>query len=156
MSDDKYPSGQLATIQDDLRKQAADSANLGDVPILTEQMQDIENEILRAIGPLTEQNAKSGVCIIVLTPRARASKPNLPGPYFDNVRIVGRVVENVTVNQSGTGTKKPASQVAEYLANAWHRKILSNGKVLVVTEISIVPDESNLIYDVLATTEFGL
>lgn len=156
MSDPKYPQGQMQTIQEDLVKKAKAAESLADVPILHERIQDIENEILRSLGPFTEVNQKTGICVVVLTPRARATKPNLPGPYFDRVTIVGRVIENVTVNLSSTGIGKPASQVAEYLANAWHHQLLANGKVCIVSEISIVADEQNLIYDVMAATEFGL
>ena len=88
-------------------------AYFSNVPVITEEISDIENAIQQAI-------AKLGVCVIVVTPTASASFPDTLKPYFDNIKIICRVVENVVLNRSTRGTNKPASDVAEMVSVLLH------------------------------------
>jgi len=142
--------GQLESLQDELATTLQKSEFFAPMPIITEKLQDIENEIARALGSL------GGVCVIVVTPRARVGTPNLPGPQFDDVDIVVRVIENVIVNQSATGTKIPASAVAEQVAANLHHVHTASGKIILCQQMGLVPDPDNLIYDVNFKTKFGV
>jgi hypothetical protein len=77
------------------------------VKVFTEQLADVEQALQ------IELEEASGLAVIVLTPGADVNHPNLPGPYFDNVRVVVQVVEHVTLNQGAGGTRKAAADVAE-------------------------------------------
>jgi len=147
----ELPVGQLTAIQDDLKTLLGADPFFQRIPIYTEKQKDIESEIERALGTL-----EGGACIIVVTPRARVTNPNIPGPYFDDVPIVVRVVENVLVNQGESGTQIPAAALAEQVAHACHHCLTAHGKTIICDSISLVPDESNLIYDVTFKTKFGL
>lgn len=156
MTQDPYPKGKLQALQDEIKKKLEKVSELSETSVFNEQSQDIENEIERALGTVTEKDGKCGVCIIVLTPRGRSSKPNLPGPYFDSITILVRIVESVIINQSATGTGKPASWYAERVAHGLHHFQTTDKKTVVCTDITLVPDEQNLIYDVSFRTEIGL
>lgn len=145
------PVGQLAEVQDSLSGLLKQSPFFARIPIFTEKLKDIENEIDTALGSLA-----GGACVVVITPKATVTKPNLPGPYFDDVVIVVRILENVLINQSPEGTQVPASALAEGVAHALHLQHTGGGKIIICAGLSIVPDEANLIYDVTFKTKFGL
>jgi len=147
----ELPVGQLAAIQDDLKALLGADPFFQRIPIFTEKQKDIESEIERALGTL-----EGGACIIVVTPSANVTNPNIPGPYFDDVPIVIRVVENVLINQGNGGTNIPASAIAEQVAHACHHCLTVHGKTIVCVRLALVPDDDNLIYDVTFKTKFGL
>ena len=61
-----------------------------------------------ALGPLNEQGGKTGLVAIILTPTANANFENVFGPFFDDIKIVVRVIENVPINQDpNSGTNFP-------------------------------------------------
>jgi hypothetical protein len=142
--------GQMAELQDELVTQLKKAQFFAPMPIITEKQKDIENEIDRALGSL------GGVCVIVLTPRANVSHTNLPGPHFDDVAVVVRIIENVLVNQSEAGTKIPASAVAEQVAANLHHLHTASNKIVLCQQLGLVADPDNLIYDVTFKTKFGV
>ena len=93
---------------------------LANVPVITEEQGDIENEIQRALGELEGVDGASGICIIILTPAGGVRNPNAPGPILDDFNVVLSVVENVMVNQSEQGTRKHAAEVVEFLLRYMH------------------------------------
>lgn len=84
------------------------------IPVITENIGDIETAIQQAIAQL-------GVCAIVVTPTANAAFPNCFKPYFNDIKIVVRIVENVILNRGPSGIQKPASDVAEVVAALLHQ-----------------------------------
>ena len=142
--------GQMEELQDELATVLEKSQFFADMPILTEKQKDIESEIERALGSL------GGACVIILTPRANVSHPNLPGPQFSDVSIVARVIENVLVNQSDAGTKNPASLIAEQVAANLHHVHTTSGKIVLCQQLGLVPDPDSLMYDVMFKTKFGV
>lgn len=120
------------------------------IPVLTENRGDIVAAIERTVAGL-------GIYAILLTPTARVSKPDIPGPFFDELRVVVRVTERVITNRSAAGTGQPAALVAEAAAAALHQwRPPGAGAVLRCAELTLVDHESLLTYDVVLLTEAGL
>ncbi len=93
---------------------------LKNLPLITEDKGNIENDIQVALGPLTTEGGKTGACIVILAPRARLPEGNAPGPTIDP-QFVLAVIENVSINQGDTGHKKSALQIVELLMRRIHR-----------------------------------
>lgn len=66
-----------------------------DIPVITEKIKDIENQVDQAVGRIA-------VCCLVVTPVAIISHGNMP-VYFEPVNLVIRTFENPTVNTTGKG-----------------------------------------------------
>jgi hypothetical protein len=130
------------------------------VPILTEHLKDITSEIATALGPLTGTGGKSGLVAILLTPTANVNFDNVFGPFFDHIKIVVHVVENVTVNQDPTtGTNVSAVDAAEKICALLHhfQPDGANGPVTVERPtITLGDDPTNLSYDIHFKTSAGL
>jgi len=119
------------------------------IPIITEDLLDIESRIAIAVGQL-------GACVILLTVTAEGNNPNVAGPQWEDIRLVARVKENVTINRAGGGTLQPASLVAEAVAHHLHHFTPSTtSNCIVVEKISLVPDDKHLTYDVLCKWRGG-
>lgn len=147
-----------------LRQQIADrlaaDSYFEDIPVLTEDRGDVENEIARALGTLTETGGKIGICAVVLTPFARIRTQELPGPYLDPLQLSVTIEENVLVNQATGGTQKHCSDVAERVATLLHkwlpdghtRPVLVSGNGISVVE----PVIGTLAYAVALSFAAGL
>jgi len=133
--------GILTTIQEACVTALQADRRLAPVAIHHEKLKNIENIIARAM-------AKLGISCVVLTPGAESSAPNAPGPYCDNIRVVVEVAENVTINQGRSGTRLPASDVAEFVANTLHLHSWTTGKTLTFSALRLVPDEALIVYHV--------
>jgi hypothetical protein len=142
--------GSLETFRQTCADKLSGNATFSGIPVFTEKQKNIESEIETALGSL-----KCGICIIIIAPQANVTKPNLPGPYFGDVTLIARVVENVLINQGDQGTKKTASYLAEKIAHTLHHLVI-DGKAVVCQKIQLVPDVANLIYDISFKTNFGL
>ena len=143
--------GVLSQLQEDVAARLTSSSEFSDVKIFTEKQKDIESEIETALGSVS-----GGICAIVLTPKSKVAKPNLPGPYFDPIAVVVHIIENVLVNQGETGTKRPASYLGELTAQRLHLWSTSHHRQLICEDLSIVPNPDNLIYQVVFRTSAGL
>jgi hypothetical protein len=147
-----------------LQQQCADRLQadplFANVPVLTERIADIESEIDRALGPLNAQGGKTGLVAILLTPTANVSFENVFGPFFDDIKIVVRVIENVPVNQDpGTGTNVPAADAAEKICALLHHFQPDSATGPVVARkptITLGNDPAHLSYDCLFKTAGGL
>jgi chitobiase/beta-hexosaminidase-like protein len=147
-----------------LQQQCADrlqaDALFANVPVLTERIADIQSEINTALGPLNGQNGKTGLVLNVLTPTADVNFENVFGPFFDDIRIVVRVIENVPVNKDpNTGTHVPAADAAETICNLLHlfQPESANGPVLArKPSIALRHDPQYRIYECRFKTSGGL
>jgi hypothetical protein len=115
----------MSGVLQQLRTQFADRLQADsyflDIPVFTEEKADLDNEIARSLGVLTETGGKIGACAVVLSPRADVKDKGLPGPYLDPIRLAVHVEESVLINQSTSGTGKHASDIAERISALIHR-----------------------------------
>jgi Chitobiase/beta-hexosaminidase C-terminal domain len=154
----------LSSILSQLQQQCADRLQsdpaFADVPVLTEHIADIESEIQRALGPLNQEGGKTGLVAILLTPTANVNFENVFGPFFDEIKIVVRIIENVPINQNpNSGTNFPAADAAEKVCSLLHhfQPDSANGPVLAEKpSISLGNDPSHLSYDCTFKTSGGL
>jgi len=131
-----------------------------DVKCITERQKDIETEIQMAIGALQGQGGKAGICCIILTPRLRSSKPNIPGPYFDQATVAVLTIENPMINISPKGTGKPAADVALCVAGVLHH-LRRPGvfEALTCQEVGLATDarfSDYLLYTTTFNTQIGV
>jgi hypothetical protein len=143
--------GEFFKLQEEIRLKLGADPEFSGIEVLTENQKDIVSSIDNALASI-----RGGVCCIVLTPGANVVYPNVKGPQFDEVAIVVRVIENVLVNRSATGTNKPATLVAENVAKSLHHHMTLGKKVITCKGIALFGDPDNLIYDVSFKTKIGL
>ena len=118
--------------------------------VLTEQIGDLAARVRQNLGTL-------GLVCVVLTPTAASTSPNRQRPYFEEVRIVVRVQENVLLNRAATGTGQPASLVAEAVAWALHGFAPEGlGGSLRLEAVRLIPDPRLLVYEAAFTMQAGL
>ena len=154
----------MSSILSQLQQQCADRLQsdplFAQVPVLTERIRDIQSEIDRALGPLNEQGGKTGLVVILLTPTANVNFENVFGPFFDDIKIVARVVENVPINQDpNTGTNIPAAEAAERICGLLHHFMpdSANGPITAhKPTITLGNDPDHLSYDCLFKASGGL
>ena len=116
------------------------------IPVYTEQLKDIVSQIEISIG-------KIGICVVILTPGAPQGVPGSI-PCFNRVQIVARVFEDVLINRGSSGTKQPASLVAEAIAFQLNKLSIAgcNNNKLMIDSIALVDDPAYLSYDVTLFT----
>ena len=120
------------------------------VAVLTEQIGDLQSQVQQSLGQL-------GIVCVVLTPTAKATNRDRVRPYFDQVNLVVRTQENVTLNRAATGTGQPASLVAEAAAWFLHGFVPAGlGGTLFLAEIRLVADPRLLVYETVFTLQTGL
>jgi hypothetical protein len=144
----------LQQIQTDCANALVADPYFANVPVLAERLQDLGSRVDIALNSL-------GVCVTVATPVATVRHPNQPGPYFERIQIVARVVEQVTVNQNTAagGTGKGALEVAEYVCAVLHHFRPQNlGETVVCDDptIKLASEPQRLAYDVQFRTQGGL
>ncbi len=121
MADDvQIPKGPLGTLQDELKALLKSKPFFSDILVLTENSKEMENEIAVQLGTLTPEGGSIGVFVIIATPKCKVTRPNVPGPVFDDVTVLVRVIENPTINQGAGGSKKRAEIIAREAAMALH------------------------------------
>jgi hypothetical protein len=148
MSDETQ--GRLWSLQEQVKAKLEADATLSGISIITENQMDIEAEIEAAV------TTGKGMCAVVMTPAAASSNPNLPGPHFDDVTVVVRIMENTVLNRGSSGTRKPCSHAAELVARCLHRTQTDQNKTLLCSGIRLAADPENLVYDVTFKTRVGL
>jgi hypothetical protein len=144
----------LQQIQGDCAGALVADPFFANVPVLTERLQDPGSRVDLALNSL-------GACVSLATPVATVRRPNQPGPYFERVRIVARVVEHVAVNQNTAagGTGKGALEIAEHVCAVLHHfrpQSLSETVVCDDPTIELAKDPGRLAYDVNFQTQGGL
>lgn len=153
------PDDPLSATQKAIRDRLLSFGWFNDIPVLTERVGNIEQEILNKLATI-------GLCCIVLTPTCDMENVDAPKPMLI-INAVIQVTELVAINQSQTGTGKPAAQVACVVLAALHHfePQSINGIYGAPTgTIQLVPDDSeggrngqgNLIYHVNVRTNAGI
>lgn len=142
----------LVGIQREVSKRLKSEAFFTDLPVVTEDIKDIESIIQQSLSKL-------GVCAIVATPEASVNAyKDVQTPYFDVISIVVQVVEHPTINRSDSGFQTPALEVAEHVAIRLHGWTPNNANTLVLDSPSITlsPDPDFLVYQIRFTTSAGI
>ncbi|MBI3986981.1 MAG: hypothetical protein HY343_08685 [Lentisphaerae bacterium] len=116
------PTFRLSPIPTTLKALLDANAYFSDITVLLETKGDIENEIARALGVLTQKGGKIGVAVVILAPKASIKDP-APGPILDPLTLTIAVFENVIFNTGADGTGKPALQIVELIMRLLHFKI---------------------------------
>lgn len=150
----------LSSIQQQCANRIQSDPLFAYVPVFTERIKDIQSEINQALGPLNGQSGKTGLVAIILTPTADVHHENVFGPFFDEIKIVVRIIENVPVNQDpNTGTNVAAADAAEKICGLLHlfQPDSANGPVVARRpSIELGHDPNNLSYDCHFKTCGGL
>lgn len=143
----------LKSLQQQVSDQLLADPSFATVPVLTENIGDLQSEITKALGPFPAQGkGRGGLLVVVTTPTANANWPEVAAPFFDHVKVVVSILENVKVNRNpdNSGTGIPAPDCAENVCYILHQfqPGAANGPLTVETPtISIVPDVDFLRYD---------
>ncbi len=120
-----------------------------DVEIINERLKDIEGKIEEKLGPLG-----TGICIVLVTPGVGGVMANVTGANFRDCLLVARILEDVTLNETG----KAALDVAIRLTALWSQArpdTFSSSLVPTEQVITLGNDPKYLSYDVAFTTESG-
>jgi len=119
----------------------------------------IQDSINSALGALTTQNGKAGLCATVLMPLLHTEKQELPGPYL-HLQCIIRVQENVMVNMGVNGTQIACEDAAIAVAQILHLWTPGGtAGILRVAPETITPNltfEGRVTYDVLVESELDL
>jgi hypothetical protein len=126
------------------------------IPVLAEDLGDPANAID------TYLTKRGGIGVMIMTPKANVTSPNLPGPYFEGIIFIASVWENVALNRAadGSGTGKAALAVAEVIAALLHHHSpagIAETLTPLTPTIALVPrTEPYLAYNILYKTEGGV
>jgi hypothetical protein len=101
------------------------------VPVLYERLKDLRTELVVTL------KSKTGICILVGTPKGANKTPGSPSVTLDATLNVD-VLENVLFNQSAKGTRLGANEVGEQLAAHLHHGIWTGGKALSCVDIDTI------------------
>jgi hypothetical protein len=110
-----------------------------DVGVIDYRAADLESEITRSLGILTEVGGKVGACVIVLPLAASVEFINATGRHPLKARITFRILEDPVLNHSTGGTQKTARMIATRI-----RQVLQNYKFGAFSS-PLVPDAENFI-----------
>ncbi len=105
----------FAQLQQNIVDLLKNDSTLADLEILHHERKDLVNKINQLM-------LKLGLCAIVQNFEMTVSKPNLPGPVFDQLKLSVLVVENALINRAKSD--RTALSVAEEIAKALHHKTL--------------------------------
>jgi hypothetical protein len=119
----------------------------------------IQDRINSALGALTTQNGKAGLCATILMPLLDTQRQELPGPYL-HLKCIIRLQENVMVNMGSSGTQIPCEDAAIAAAQILHLWTPgATAGILRVAPEAITPNpafEGKVTYDVLLESELDL
>jgi hypothetical protein len=82
-----------------------------DIPILTERLQDLDAKIDETVA------LSGGILILLVVVTLGKPLPNLRGAHFDDIGVYARVIESLSLNETGKG----AQQIAIYTAALWNQ-----------------------------------
>ena len=150
----------LSSIQQQCADRILADPMFAPVTVLTERIADIDSEIARALGPLNGGTGKTGLVVVIRTPLATVHFENVFGPFFDDIKVIARVIENVTVNQDPTtGTNVAAADAVERICGLLHhfQPDSANGPITAHRpSITLNKDPGHLSYDCHFKTCGGL
>lgn len=108
----------------------------------------IQTAIDSALAGKVKKNGKAGLAVCVFMPEAETLQPNAPGPMLELVLTL-RVYEDVTINESASGTGITAEQCALNILASLHHWTRGNQTVIADKKaIRPVEDRARIIYDV--------
>jgi Fn3 associated len=117
-----------------------------DIPILTERLQDLDAKIDETI------QLSGGILILLVVVTLGKPLPNLRGAHFDDVLLVARVIENLTLNETGKG----AQPIAIYTAALWNQLPPDTlAAKLELRGVDLGNDPRGLVFDTTASTKGG-
>jgi hypothetical protein len=155
----------LQSFQLDVAARLEASAFFADIPVLIFRPRaaltaaEIQDQINAALGVLTAQNGKAGLCATVLMPALSTRNQELPGPYL-HLKCTVRVQENVLVNMGANGTQIPCEDAAIATVQILHLWTPgATAGIVRIAEEAITPGapfEGNVTYDVLIESELDL
>lgn len=97
-------------------------------PVITEDVQDIEGELDKALAPLDSSKGTIGTAAVVMTALGQVGSPNTPGPILDPVGVHVWIFENVVINRATGGGGVSALELAERAMRHLHlRKVPLEG-----------------------------
>lgn len=151
----------LVSIQQQCADALAGDPFFAHIPILTEKLNDIASDMEKSLEAATAGGGKSGAFVLAATPTANVNWGNVGGPFFDDIKLLFMVMENVPVNQDpACGTLKAALDIAEEICAILHQfyPTGANGPIIAVTPtIELITNESsNLTYGVHFRTMGGI
>jgi hypothetical protein len=128
------------------------------VNIVTEDAKDIDAEISKALGTLTEKGGKMGVVVILLTARAKMDGRGEFGPVFSEIVHLLRVLEDPMVNRDVNGTGKVSTEVAEQICAALNgfKPVTANGPLIAHDDLKPADDPNYPGHDVAFVTSGSL
>ena len=140
-------------IQNEIKGKIEAGAFFDTVPVIQEDVADIETEIEIGIG-------KIGVVIIVMTPALNQSSrfAVAGGAYWDRIEVVIQIVESPTINRASSGTGKPAVALAEAISTLLTLSTLATCNAPLTPldpTLSIVPDPDFVIWNCRFRTGAG-
>ncbi len=148
--------GVFSTMQVDAYDELQANPFFSDVPVIVHDEKVITNKISELIERLK-------ICVVIMTPFGGVLKPDNPGPYLDDVRLMVRVYEKPLINRSAGGTGKTALEVVEQVlatlhhnpkdANIYEMFKAANPAFSLTTDDA---DESTIVYNVFFATSCGL
>jgi hypothetical protein len=155
----------LQRFQQDVAMRLEGAAFFANVPIFIMRPRtaltaaQIQEQINAALGALTTQNGKAGLCATVQMPTLDTQKQELPGPYL-HLKCTVRVQENVLVNMGAGGTQLACEDAAIATAQLLHLWTPGGtaGIIRAAAE-TITPNlkfEGRVTYDVSIESEFEL
>lgn len=112
----------LEVLQADVVAALQQHPGLAAAAVLPEDDGDMEQKVLRALGPLNAGGTgKRGLALVVMRPEIAEAEENLPGPVF-TLTVEIQVIESPLVNRGSTGTGLRCSAAAlETLSCLHHR-----------------------------------
>lgn len=138
----------LADIRDSVGALTTADPYFSDIPVVTEKLKDINSRVEQLVG------RTNGICLILVTPTLGGRLGNVPGANYSDILLLGRMVVNNKINQTG----KEALDAAIYTDALWSQmKPDQLAAALRPAEPSIVlgTDPSYLSYDIRYLTEGG-
>ena len=107
------PTDDVVLLQEAIAERLRAHPSFARVPVIVEDVGDIEKQIEIALGGL-------GVFALVMTPSMPVPHPNLPGPTFNGIRVVIRCSEIPMVNRGPGGNGLSAGFLAREAMRRLH------------------------------------
>ncbi|HVU37931.1 MAG TPA: hypothetical protein VHC95_06320 [Opitutales bacterium] len=120
-------SSALESLQSAIVRQLREPMTHLGATVIARRAADLESQLETAI------QAALGLSIIVLDPLPRRVEPAAPGPVFAEILITVRVIENLLINEHGTGILAAAEHASAAL-HLWPLSAPWAGQVLRLAE----------------------
>ncbi len=138
----------LSEIRESVKALTEADPYFADIEIISERLKDIDSKLEQTLSII------GGLAIVLVTPTLGKVLANVPGANFEQITIVGRVLENLNLNDTG----KEALDVAIYMHALWSQlkpdQLTATLKPL-EPSIRLGNDPKYLAYDVAFSTEGG-